>query len=110
MHRDLADLAFLHFALEHDLVARGNVGDVMERFLVILAPRVGVVGVILIVEGHAWTDDVQHRNAFVCECGFEQFLDLFWVAGKGARHKSGVRDDGFHADVNGHVWIGALFL
>jgi len=39
-----------------------------------------MIGIILIVESDAWADDVEHSDAIVSQCGFEQFLDLFRVA------------------------------
>ncbi len=63
-----------------------------------------------VVEGHARADDIQHRGAAVRKRRLEQFLDLLWIAGKGARHERAVRGQGFQANVHGHVGIGALVL
>ena len=88
---DFTDLTFLHLFLENDLVARGDIGNVMQGLFVILAPGVGMIGVILIVEGHARADDVEHRNAIMCHGGFEQFLDLLGITGKGTRHEGRIQ-------------------
>ncbi len=106
----LADFAFLHLLFEDDLVARGDVGDIVQRLFMILAPGVGVEGVALVVEGDARADDIQHGDAVVGKGRLEQFLDLLWVAGKGARHKGGVGGQRFHADVDRHIGVGALVL
>ena len=79
MHVHFADFAIFHLAFQHDLVARCDVGDIVKRLFVILARRVRVIGVVLIIESDAWADDVEHGDAVVRQCGFEQFLDLFRV-------------------------------
>ena len=40
--RNFADFAFLHFLFEDDLIARRDIGDVVQRLFMILAPGVGV--------------------------------------------------------------------
>ncbi len=69
-----------------------------------------MVGVFLVVEGHAGADDVEDGDAFVGKSRLEQFLDLFGVSREGARHKGCVRSDGFHANIDRHVLVDALLL
>ena len=104
------DLAFLHLFFENDLVARRDVGDIVQRLFVILAPGIGVIGILLIVEGHAGADDIQHGNAVVRHGSLEQFLHLLGVAGKGTRDEGCVGGQRFHADIHRHVLVGALLL
>ena len=83
MHGHFLGLA--GFVVHHDLFRRGHVRQVVQRLFVVLAPRVGMEGVILVVERHARADDIQHGDAVVAKRGLEEFLDLFGIAGKGAR-------------------------
>ena len=82
MHGNFTDFTLLHFLFKDDLVARRDIGNFVQRLFMILAPGIGVVCVILIVECDAWADDIQYRNAVVRERGLEQFLYLLGVACK----------------------------
>jgi hypothetical protein len=65
--------------------------------------------VFQVVEGHARADDVEHGDAVVRQGGLDHFLDLLGVAGE-RRATKVARDQGFHADIDRQVHVGALFL
>src|SRR5690606_6797520 len=56
--------------------------------------------VVLVVEGHAGADDVEHRQAAVAEGGLDELTHLFGVTGEGAGNEAGACYQGFDADVD----------
>ena len=54
----------------------------------------------MIVEGHAWADDIQNCCPFVAERRLEQLTYLGRIPGKRPRHERGIRRQRFQADVD----------
>ena len=71
MQGDFTDFPLLHFLFQDYFIARGDVRDFMQRFLMILSPGIGVEGVFLIIECDAWADDIQYGNALMSKGGFQ---------------------------------------
>ncbi len=110
MHGNFTHFAIFHFAFKDDLTARGNVGDFVQGFFVILAPCVGVESIFLVIERHTRADDIQHGDAVMGKSHLQQFFYLLGVARKRTRYKGRVGYERFHANVNGHVGVLALLL
>src|SRR5690349_9892729 len=66
--------------------------------------------VLIVVKGHTWTDNIEHRDTFMGISRLDEFLHLLCVSSKGARHKGRVRYDSLHTNINGHIDVGALLL
>ena len=72
----------------------------MQRLFVRATVGVGLGRIVMVVEGDAGADDVNHGRAVVAQRGLEQFAHLLGVAGEGARHEAAAQDERLHAPVS----------
>ena len=93
-----------------DLVVLLHEGDVVELLLVRLAPRVALGRLLVVVEGNAGADDVEHCRALVAGGRLEQFAHLLGVAGERAGHEAAVGSERLDTQIDRGKLIEARIL
>src|SRR4030088_109745 len=93
-----------------DLLEKGDEGDVRDRFLVVLDPAVALGRAVVIVERHAWRDDVEDGRAPMGDCSLDEWDDLLSVPAERARHKRAAEGERDSTRVDGLEGVDRAFL
>ena len=83
-----------------DVLERWHEANFLERLFVVLHIFVRLGGALVIVEGYARRNHVEHDGAFVGNGCFHHGVELLLVAGKRPAHESGAQRDGHSAGID----------
>ena len=85
VHLDVLDRAL--FDLDFDVGEEGHEIELVQRLVVVLHEAVALGRTLVVVEGDAGRDDIDHAQPPVGNGGLENRLELALVAGERARHE-----------------------
>src|SRR5271170_1495437 len=105
---NVSNISFGNF--NADVFEEGHEIQLVQRHFVVLHITITFGGAIVIIEGHAGRDDVNHGESLVTNSSFENGLELFLVAAEGSRDEGRSPLQGKRATIERGKFIGRAAL